>query len=125
MKFAIRCREGKSYDIEFSARPDVQMIQLAPSTCQLDRIVYGENQLRLMSPFRLLRNEILDPGGVYYVGDFAASGTFSATPVFFYTKVRQSWRMSAIRDNYAEATASLKRVFPAFASVQTENRMTH
>lgn len=78
-----------------------------------------------MSPLRLLRNEILDPGGVYYVGDFAASGTFHATPIFFYMKIHQSWRMSSITDNYLETTASMKRGFPAFASVQTENRMTH
>ncbi len=58
----------------FPSTEEVQMIMLAPSTCQLDQVVYGRDAHQ-MARFRLIRNEILGPGGVYYVGDFRMSST--------------------------------------------------
>ncbi len=125
MSFEIRCRGGITYPITFSSRDEVQMIAIAPSTCQLDQILYGGVAQR-MANFRLLRNEILDAGGVYYVGDFSMSGTSKLTfwtP--WYEVHRYTWRTEGIRDNYQETTRAMKQQFPRFASVATEDRVTH
>ncbi len=101
------------------------MIMLAPSTCQLDQVVYGRDAHQ-MARFRLIRNEILGPGGVYYVGDFRMSSTSEITDRnFFYTTWTSTWHTDNMRDNYEATTTAMKAQFPQFASVHTENRVTH
>ena len=125
MSFEIRCRGGVTYEITFSPRDEVQMIAVPPSTCQLDQILYG-GVVQKMASFRLLRNEILDPGGVYYVGDFSMSGTYKLTVwTPWYTEHRSTWRTEGIHDNYQATTQAMKQRFPQFAAVATENRVTH
>ena len=78
MAFSIRCRDGKRYKIVFSKQEDeaLRMIRLPAGVCQLDDVVgKGVASHREMAAFRLLNNEHLQPGGVYYVGDFAAAGS--------------------------------------------------
>ncbi len=124
MAFAIRCRDGTIYMIEFSRGDEVQMIEVAPSICQLDQIIYGDAGQRMV-PFRMLRNEVLDAGGVYYVGDFTASGSYSVAHRIFYKEIRETWRMGETRDNYAQTTTAMRLTFPSFASVATEDRVAH
>src|SRR6187551_3143853 len=74
--FSIRCRDGKRYKIVFSKDKDdaLRMIRLPAGICQLEDVVAkAVGSYRDMAPFRLLGNEHLEPGGVYYVGDFLAS----------------------------------------------------
>ncbi len=125
MSFAILCRDGNTYTIDFSSSSAVQMVALPPSTCQLDKVLYG-GAVQQMARFRLIRNEILDPGGVYYVGDFQMSGTRQMTESsLFYTRWHETWRAESIRDNYAATTRAMKAAYPQFASAPTENRVTH
>jgi hypothetical protein len=74
---------------------------------------------RRMSSFRLLQNEELQPGGVYYVGDF----TFYAKDNRSSTDRRYEWT-SQIQDNYAGTTAAMKTGHKGFARAPTENRMS-
>jgi hypothetical protein len=121
--FAIHCHDGELYKIDFLARDEVQMIELPPSTCQLERVEYGSESMSRMAWFRLLRNEILDPGGVYYVGDYFVSGTSRVDFRVFYSETHQSWRMNPGRDEYAKTTAEMRRRFPAFAKAVTQDRI--
>jgi len=125
MTFANRCRDGEVYKIDFIAQDQVQLIELVPSICQLDKIEYGSSANAQLVPFRMLRNEILDPGGVYYVGDYSVTGASSVDFRFFYNEFHQSWRMKHARDDYARTTAEMRRTFPAFAAAATEDRVAH
>jgi hypothetical protein len=131
MAFAIRCRDGKRYTIGFSKDDPLRMIRVRAGACQLDDVIYkGERSKRDMATFRLLGNEHLQPGGVYYVGDFEVNaGTRKQDPTFItssfgmYRKVSQTWQLFDPRNNYAATTAEMKHYFPNFASVATEDRM--
>jgi hypothetical protein len=129
MGFAVRCRDGNTYTIGFSKRTPLQVIKVAPSICQIDEIVYtdagGGVISRRMAPFRLLQNEILESGGLYYVGDFLAQASESSSSyMVIYRETRFSWTIAAIRDNYDKTTAAMKRAFVAFRAVPTEDRMS-
>jgi hypothetical protein len=121
--FVIECRDGSVYKIDFISRNDVQMIELVPSVCQLDKIEYGN--LTRLAPFRLLQNEFLDPGGVYYVGDYRASGTATVTYGFFENTIHSTFRLNPARNNYAQTTAAMRQAFPGFQSAATEDRVAH
>ncbi len=131
MAFSIRCRDGKRYKIVFSRDEPLRMIRLPAGVCQLDEVVYkGLASQREMAAFRLLGNEHLQPGGVYYVGDFVATGNttrsgvkFDASELAFYRVYRQVWELLNPRNNYATTTAAMKQAFPSFASAATEDRM--
>ena len=123
--FEIRCRDGAIYKVDFIARDQVQLLELVPSVCQLDKIEYGSSANAQLVPFRMLRNEILDPGGVYYVGDYSVSGASRVDYRFFYNEIHQSWRMKHARDDYARSTAEMRRLFPAFDGAATEDRVAH
>ena len=133
MGFAIRCRDDKVYTIGFSRDNRVQIIELEPSLCQIDAIVYADSGGRVfgrrMPGFRLLRNEIVTAGGVYYLGDFSAvategtpdtkivwTGTSTTTPM--------TWELTEMKDNYAETTEEMKANFTNLASARTEDRMS-
>jgi len=128
--FSIRCRDGKRYKILFSRTNPLQMIRLRAGVCQLDDIVYkGLASHKTMASLRLLGNEHLQPGGVYYVGDFGATASTTSSGVGFdmsnglHGKVHQTWNLFDPVDNYASTTAEMKQRFPNFASVATEDRV--
>lgn len=121
--FAIQCRDGAIYKIHFISQNQVQMIEVVPSVCQLDKIEYGN--VSSLAPFRLLQNEFLDPGGVYYVGDYRASGESRVELGLFSTTTHYSFRLNPARDNYEQTTAAMKRAFPSFRSAATQDRVAH
>ncbi len=129
MGFSVRCRDGNRYVLRFSAQSPLQVIRVAPSVCQIDEIIYtaasGTTLGRKLPPFRLLENESLAAGGVYYVGDFFARGTSKSTYNGLRGEINWDWRLTGTTDNYDTTTDQLKRRFPSFASAATENRMTH
>jgi hypothetical protein len=125
--FEVHCRDGKKYTIGFSTDQPLQVIQVAPSKCQLEEILYtsgGEVAFRGMPSFRLLRNEFLDPGGIYYVGDFVAASRSESRFKFFYTEFRTGWAFGKVEGRYERTTAEMKRAFPGLAAAPTEDRMT-
>jgi hypothetical protein len=102
------------------------VIRVAPSVCQIEEFVYesgGAIQGKRMATFRLLHNEFLDPGGVYYVGDFVAASSFSSDFHLLYTENHWAWGLTSIRNDYVETTQEMKRRFPSFAGVATQDRM--
>jgi hypothetical protein len=132
MSFSIRCRDGKRYKIVFSKdeAESIRMIRLPAGTCQLEDVIgKGVAAQREMAPFRLLNNEHLEPGGVYYVGDFAATGSSVYVGDGFnnrlaWTRIyRDRWGLELPVNNYQATTAAMKRAFPNFASVATTDRM--
>jgi hypothetical protein len=126
MAFIIKCRDGATYKISFVAQDKVQMIELVPSVCQVDEVQYGSaGGPTGLAGFRLLQNEFLDPGGVYYVGDFNASGTYDVAYKVFYNEIHSTWRLKHARNEYERTTAEMRRMFPGFASVVTQNRIAH
>jgi hypothetical protein len=125
MGFEINCRDGATYTIGMTTRHSLQMIKIAPSACQIAYIVYGSQrgasgEGKQLATFRLLRNEFLDPGGVYYVGDFLAVSSYSHDFLSFQSRLH--WALRAIQDNYEATTDEMKRN-PRFAGTKTENRM--
>jgi hypothetical protein len=131
MGFMIRCRDEKKYTFRFDHDDRVQVLELAPSACQIDDLVFTESSGRVlwrsMAEFRLLKNEFLSPGGVYYVGDFAAQTTDVSTmtrQIFSTTTTRRmAWRVTSMKDNYSQTTSELKKTHPNLRSVSTEDRM--
>jgi len=127
--FSIRCRDGRRYKIEFSKDDVVTVIQLTPGVCQLEDVVYrSQGARREMASLRLLGNEHLEPGGVYYVGDFTVTGTIVDRTIEpnlggFTMKTLTAWGPFAARNNYATTTNELRRRFPSFALVATEDRI--
>jgi hypothetical protein len=143
LTFELRCRDGRIYNLAFREEKPFQIIELTPGLCQLEDIVFagsdgssgmpppntglaglaifaaveGDTRPRQMSSFRLLRNEELEPGGVYYVGDFAARARDNLSA----PHRRNIWTLT-IRDNYAKTTDEMSRAFPHFAKVRTEDR---
>ena len=115
--YQLSCHDGNKYKIQFSMSSSVKVIKLAPSICQVDYVVFGNATQSEMVGFRLLRNEVLDPGGVYYVGDFTADSTWN------WVEGIVTWIVKGRRNKYATTTAALKRAFPGFASVATEDRV--
>jgi hypothetical protein len=124
--FEVRCREGDAHIIRFTKEDAVQMIEVPASTCQINDVLYtdvdGNVLARRLAPFRLLKNEILAPGGVYYVGDFHAGASRTAYGYLVVTE-EHTWSLTDVKADYAKTTADLKARFPAFASARTENRM--
>ena len=92
-------------------------LQIAPSICQVDYVVFGNETQNEMVGFRLLRNEVLNPGGVYYIGDFTADSTWNFMAGII------KWIIKGRSNQYAKTTAEMKRVYPGFASVATEDRV--
>ena len=131
MGFAIRCRDQSEYTFRFNHDDRIQVLELPPGTCQIEDFVYTEANGRVisrrMAEFRLLQNEILSPGGLYYVGDFRARTAEASTTkreIFSSTTTRKmAWRVTSIVDDYALTTTELKRDYPNLAPVATENRM--
>src|SRR5215471_3093869 len=115
--YQLNCHDGSKYKIQFSKSSAARVFKIAPSVCQVDYIVFGNETQNEMVGFRLLRNEVLDAGGVYYVGDFAADSTWN------WMEGIVTWIVKGRRNEYAKTTAALKRAFPGFASVATEDRM--
>jgi len=115
--YQLSCHDGNKYKIQFSMSSSVRVIKIAPSICQVDYVVFGNDTQNEMVGFRLLGNEVLDPGGVYYVGDFAADSTWN------WLEGIVRWIVKGRRNEYAKTTAELKRAFPGFASVATEDRV--
>jgi hypothetical protein len=115
--YQLRCRDGNSYKIQFSQSSAVKVFRIAPSICQVDYVVFGNETQNEMVGFRLLRNEVLDPGGVYYVGDFTADSTWK------WIEGIVTWIIKGRRNEYAKTTEQLKKTFPAFSSVATEDRV--
>ena len=131
LTFVIRCRDGERYKIPFSRDRPLMMIRLPAGLCQIEDVTYeGQRSVDDMASFRLLGNEHLEPGGVYYVGDFIATGKttksayeFEPKVLGFAREVRQSWKLFQPSNNYLATTADLRRAFPSFAKVGTEDRM--
>lgn len=122
--FEVRCRNGKRYRMGFREDGAPVVIKVVPSLCQVENVVLEGNSVRLTSPatFRLVRNEFLDPGGVYYVGDFAATTNVSMVREKVLTD-RWSWKMTERRNNYEQTSAEVRFSFPSFQPPATENRM--
>jgi len=76
-----------------------------------------------MATARLIGNEHLEPGGVYYIGDFSAGVDSSWNHNFASPSYHQSWRFGAVENAYDRTTAEMKRAWPRFASVRTEDRV--
>jgi hypothetical protein len=143
MTFEIRCRDGETYGVRFEKTSEPQMIAMKPAICQIEDVVYDDgtekysgstlasrgllgiaiigaaneaaSTAREMSSFRLLQNEELAPGGVYYVGDFFASAEYDGD--------KNVWTIKA-KDDYAATTAAFKKKYARFAPVKTENRVS-
>jgi hypothetical protein len=145
--FTIRCRDGETYNLRFLHWKGVQLLPLPASVCQIEDVIADSgsgsaNAMAIgfvvggivgaavgsmagssnatMSNFRLLKNEFLDGGGVYYVGDF----TMTAKDNLHIDDRHNDWTMRLV-DNYANATTELKRRYTNFASTHTENRVSH
>ena len=129
MGFSVRCRDGSRVVLRFSNQSPLQVVRVSPSVCQMDEIIYtdagGNTQARKLAPFRLLENESLAAGGVYYVGDFFAHATTKHSFNGVRGEYQWDWRLTGVMDNYDKTTDQMKRRFPGFASPPTENRMTH
>jgi hypothetical protein len=145
--FQVRCRDGAITDIFFSKTTALQIIPFEPGICQLEDVVNmdeagvpahsfteildeqspsqpvlgkREPPTRQMASFRLLQNEELQAGGVYYVGDFFAKATDNHKD----GDDRQNvWSMQ-VRNDYERTTAEMKRTYRYFATVTTENRIS-
>jgi hypothetical protein len=145
--FAIRCRDGQTYNLLFRPEQPLQILQLPATSCQIEDVVADSGAAdpqvvavafafggvvgaaiadaasdagdRRMASARLLNNELLDPGGVYYVGDFHMKATDNRK-----LGDRHNDWTAIVRDNYAATTAEMKKTFVNFAKRPTENRIS-
>lgn len=123
ISFEIRCRTGKTYRIGFSEKTPLQVIKLPPGKCQFEDLRSGDHYLGA-AWFRLIKNEVLEAGGVYYIGDFAAGSKTKVVFKILYSETHLHWAVGRLDKDYAGATAELKQAYPALAARPTEDRST-
>jgi hypothetical protein len=146
--FTIRCRNGETYNLKFLREQALQVLPLPASVCQIEDVIadsgvatasamnigfiaggvvgmgvgalMSDSGQATMASFRLLKNEFLDAGGVYYVGDFDMTAKDNRSA----EDRHNDWTMRLV-DNYAATTTEMKRRYVYFASARTEDRVSH
>ena len=80
--------------------------------------IEGDSRPREKASFRLLRNEYLEPGGIYYVGDFYAKATAEGEA----GSQRNSWAATR-KNDYERTTDELAKQLANFSPAATQSRM--
>jgi hypothetical protein len=80
--------------------------------------IQGDPRPRQLASFRLLRNELLEPGGIYYVGDFYAKATTHGQGA----DERNEWTATR-KNDYERTTEELAKQLANFPADATQNRM--
>lgn len=123
MGFSIKCANGDMHVVRFSMDEPLQVIKIAPSTCQFADIVYtnvdGMVRSRKPAPKLLTQYVEFSAGKAYYLGDFFALMSHSRKGLMHYTV----WEIKSIKDDYALTSEEFKKTFPRLSAMPTENRM--
>ena len=126
MGLVIRCADGETYTMRFSKEKGVQAIEIEPSTCALEEIVFtdadGVVKRRAPAPRAWTASHDFAPGRAYYIGDFAGNATWESEWKVVATKFELKWDLTDFDDNYALTTAEMKRTFANLSSLPTEDQ---
>jgi hypothetical protein len=114
----LKCDNGKQILFGFSEDDPLKLLDVAPSTCVMDELVFTD---ALAMPIRHipLTSKRLDfaAGKAYYIGDYHLEISNDWNPI----ATRVTWRREA-SDNYEATTRDLGNAYPHFSSFPTENR---
>lgn len=117
----IKCNDGREHLIDFSEDQPLKMIGLAPSRCALDEFAmtdtFGMPQ-RKVAIAEIPQTFEVAAGRAYYIGDFRAHLTSDKWNPLVVRSYARQWAS----DNYQTTTQELKRTYPNFSSLPTENR---
>ena len=115
----VRCDSGQEVYISFREDKKVQLLKLKPSKCALAEMVFANGIGATMDrrPTQIADVKLdLAPGGTYYVGDWEL---FLSRQVWR-GKVRSYMEWKVV-DHYDATTQLVKKAFPLFSSIPTEN----
>lgn len=115
----VRCDSGEEIYIPFREDKKVQLRKLKPSKCALAEMVFanGVGVTMRRKPTRIADVKLnLAPGGTYYVGDWEL---FVSRQVWR-GKVRSYMEWKLV-DHYDATTQLVKKDYPLFSSIRTEN----
>jgi len=126
MGLKLRCADGKEYTIRFTSDDRVQAIEINPSRCALEKVIYADAAWLVFKPTppppEWIHADDFAAGHAYYLGDFFAKGTFSDESMGVTAKLNWTWDMDPDDDSFESTTAELKRTFANLASLPTVDR---
>jgi hypothetical protein len=125
--FVLRCQDGNTYVLKSINRPDVQVLEAAPSRCWLVEEVL---EASMTPPKRTAGKRIaVEPptqrpldfagGHAYYLGDYLAKGDNTVDHGFFRNHLHSESFWTPVDDRYEATTVEMKRAFPSLASFPT------
>ena len=127
MGFTLKCDNQQDYTIKFDRDEPLRVVKVVPSSCAMSEIVYtdadGIIRSRKPAPDSAKKPLAFEAGKAYYLGDFYAQATQSASPGLGGTTVHWNWRITSVKNDYRNTTELLKNAFPALSGLATENRM--
>ncbi len=124
MGMVIRCQSGSSYTLGSLDKRDVQVLEIKPSRCWLDEVIFADEngivRKRLKVPPEMQRPHDFTAGRVHYIGDYFAKGDLSFQLAA--NTEHWEWTMSAAAgDRYEATTVEMKRAFPNLASLPVDD----
>jgi hypothetical protein len=126
MGFVIGCDDGRTYTIRFFNTGEVQVIEVHPSRCALEEVVYiesdGSVHGRARPPGAWVRGTAFAAGRAYYLGDYLAVARHRTEYIGRFEEHKWVWEMNQVDDRYESTTSELRRAFANLASLSTEDR---
>ena len=133
MAFVLRCQhDDNKYVLKSIDRPDVQVLELAPTRCWLVEAVLEapprapavlpplhRTGIRIAIEPPLQRPLDFAGGHAYYLGDYLAAGETTSDHGSLITHFHSEWFWTSVDDRYESTTAEMKRMFPSLASFPT------
>jgi hypothetical protein len=117
----LTCADGSSYIIKFRKEDTLQVIPIKPSKCGISELVYTniDGIVKNKKPFaqKFLQDVDLKPATAYYFGDYEGEASTSVGGGM----INYRWRITSIKEKYAETTERIKTDFPKFSGIATEN----
>jgi hypothetical protein len=126
MGLQIRCVDGQTYTIRFIDKRDVQVIDVRPNACALDKVVYtaqsGIVLRQIAAPAEWRHTDVFAAGRAYYLGDYFAKADFWTRPRASWNELHWSWLMDPADDRFESTTAEMKQTFAGLSGLPTEDR---
>jgi hypothetical protein len=118
----MRCEDGREYRIRFDDEEPIVVLAAAPSTCQLQELLYldSDNNTLGRTPFpaELIDDMRLEAGRAYYLGDFRGVVSFEFLPTF-----TTNFRVDDWRNEFTKTTREFREQFPNLRGTETISQL--
>lgn len=117
----LRCDDGATYPLLFSAEREVRVVKLRPASCVVKEIQYVDDMgivlRRNEPPAAWVHLNYFAPGHGYYLGDFFAVASLRIIPRFPLAKWVMTWDMDPVDDRFEQTAAELRQKFAGLAAL--------